>query len=863
MQCPSSLTDSHLLRLTVILFGLAVPAPGHGESPAELPPAPAADDLPRVFVEAEVRDEFDAVRGAIAAAKTESDRDYRVVIVKNADDSAGAAALLQKLVACWREEGGEAGGFNPAADVTIVLDVGDRTLAMDVPWSVEATAGLDPATLEQELISKVFIPRAKDGLYDEGLAELVRGTERWITDRRTASVHRAEAARIFRTRTLPISAAAVAGVGLLGWLLVRWVRHGNRLREARARLATFKADVVALSDLLDAQQERHRMLPHTDPDFLTPMQGMTRDTYDAVQDAIGRYRERWLSLMDVWEKAEERIGQEWAFGTAASDEVIQMLDSAEARPPLDEVTAACRAPLDALEEAHEKARELATTLDTELAATRRRLDQLAGRSRSPASLEPALAAAARNRDLGSVDVEADPVAARGRFEEARSVLDELGSLAAEIESADDRRQRTLDRADEVRRRVAERRGEGWLLAEPGAEPEPMLETAASESDLAARLLDDGQAESAIAHVEKAEAAVADVVTMLENVAAARSRTAELLPAVAARLEAIAAERPAAQADLRHLENTSAESAWRDVADNLAKAEEGLARAHTLLLEAQAAADTARQHYFRSVAVLEEANRQEDWAATCLAGITERRRELDDLRESLPQMFTAARDRTQALGRRLEQQRTDRPRAHERLREASRLLEVAGDLLREQLPDPRKAIQVVQAADLAVGRGNELADEDDRLARQAAEDLDEADATLRRVATWYAEGLQADVRGARVKLDAARGALSRQRYEEAIQAAAEASQQARVAYATATAEAERRRVRRQQEIQRRQLEESFARTSRGAGPWVINLPGGTFTGPAPWRSLGSPSRSAGRSSTPAGGNWSDGVAEVRW
>ena len=231
-------------------------------------------------------------------------------------------------------------------------------------------------------------------------------------------------------------------------------------------------------------------------------------------------------------------------------------------------------------------------------------------------------------------------------------------------------------------------------------------------------------------------------------------------------------------------------------------------------------------------MLEEANRQEDWAATCLAGITERRRELDDLRESLPQMFTAARDRTQALGRRLEQQRTDRPRAHERLREATRLLEVAGDLLREQLPDPRKAIQVVQAADLAVGRGNELADEDDRLARQAAEDLDEADATLRRVATWYAEGLQADVRSARVKLDAARGALSRQRYEEAIQAAAEASQQARVAYATATAEAERRRVRRQQEIQRRQLEESFARTSRGAGPWVINLPGGTFTGPAP-------------------------------
>ncbi len=846
----------------IVLAALALGSASHGwaESATELPPAPAVDQPPDVFLGSGVRDTFAPVREAITAAKQESGRDYRVVIVK---EGTGAATLLRRLVERWREEAGEGGGFNPAGDVTIVLDTGDRSLAMDVPWAVEATAGLDQSTVEKELITKAFVPRAKDGLYADGLAELVRGTERWIRERQSATARRAEAARIFKTRTLPLGALAAVATGLIGWLAVRWARHGSRVREARQKLAAFKADVVALSDLLDSQQERHRMLPHADPDFLTPMQGMTRDTYDAVQDAIGRYRERWLGLMDVWERAQDRLAGEWFLGTKASEDVIRMLDSAEARPPLDEVAAACRAPLDTLEHAHEKARELTAELERELAEARQRLDRLATRGRSTASLEPAIAAAARDRELGWADVESDPVAARGRVEEARARLEAAMAKAGEIEAANDRRQRATDRADEIRRRVAERRAEGWLLAEPGAVPEPMLATADRESDLAARLLDDGEAEAALTHIEKAEAAVAEVATLLENVAAAKNRAAELIPAVAARLEAIAAERPAAEAHLRHLATAYAESAWRDMADNLAKAEEGLGRARTLLLEGQEAADVTRQHFFRAVAVLEEAIRQEDWAASCLTGITERRRELDDLYQALPAAFATARDHTQSLGQRLQRQRTDRPRAHERLREADRLLEVAEQLLRETQPDPRKTTQVVQAADQAAARGNELADEDERLARQAAADLDEADATLRRIAAWYAEGLQADVRGARGTLDAARGEFSRQRYEAAIQAAAEATQQARVAYATATAEAERRRIRRQQEIRRRQLEESFARASRGAGPWVINLPGGTFTGPTPWRSLGSPGRATGHGSRPAGGSWSDGVAEVRW
>jgi hypothetical protein len=82
---------------------------------------------------------------------------------------------------------------------------------------------------------------------------------------------------------------------------------------------------------------------------------------------------------------------------------------------------------------------------------------------------------------------------------------------------------------------------------------------------------------------------------------------------------------------------------------------------------------------------------------------------------------------------------------------------------------------------------------------------------------------------------------------------------RAAYAAATTEAERRRMRRQQEIRRRQLEDSFTRMSRGAGPWVVRLPGGTFTGPDPWQTM----TAQPRSSTSAGGSWSRDIAQVGW
>ena len=151
---------------------------------AEPLPLVSAGDAQRVFVSG-IEERFDAVRAAVEKAAAESGRSYRVVVVGDAGGGDAATKLLEGLIDRWRREsaGGGATGFDPAKDVTIVLDVQGRQIAMRAPWGLEVSSGLDPQTIKTELIEKVFVPKAKDDLYDEGLAALVNATERWVTDR--------------------------------------------------------------------------------------------------------------------------------------------------------------------------------------------------------------------------------------------------------------------------------------------------------------------------------------------------------------------------------------------------------------------------------------------------------------------------------------------------------------------------------------------------------------------------------------------------------------------------------------------------------------------------------------------------------
>ncbi|MFM7074655.1 MAG: hypothetical protein ACKO3G_01125 [Planctomycetaceae bacterium] len=860
----------------LVLAVMAVACGGRGEVRGQqaggLLEAVAPDAAEHVFV-AGVPDTFDDLRAVIARVKQETGGDYRVLVVgAGPEGDRSARVVLDGILERWGRAapaGSAAGAFDASKDVLIYVDVGARRLAMHVPSSLESGSGLDPATIERELIAKVFAPRAAEGRVDRGLVDLVEATEGWVRDRREQERRRREAERVFRTRTLPAVAAAIVGLGGLMVLIARRARHGRRVREAREKLAAFKSEVVALSDLLDAQQERHRMLPHSDPDFVTPMEGQSRAAYEGVQRAIARYRERWLSLMDVWEKADETIAAESALGTAKAEEAIRLLEAAESRPPLDLVARDCRDPLDGLEQAHEKARAMAAAHGDLLAATRKRALALAERGRSSASFEGPVAEFERALEAARAEVEPDPLGARARMEVARAALDVHIARLEACEALDDQRRQAAERADALAAAVAARRAEGWLLRERGADPDERLAAARRCLEAAAGLLDAGEPEAARARIEEAQREAADGAALLESVAAARTRVEELLPGAIARLESLAARREATVESLRHLERSYAPESWTDVADNPVKADEGLSRARAMVAEGRAAAQPARQEYFRALALVEEGIRQLDWVDGCHAAVADRRGELDALRGSLPRRAAEVTERVDTLGRRLTAQRTDRLRANEQWREAERLATAATRAMAVDRPHLPQAGRWIDAADAAAEGAERLAADDERLALQGVAGIEEADHELRRARGWYAEGLKADVSAAEATLAGARTLLSRQRYEDAIRAAGEARRLAQEALAEASAAAERRRRERQLEAQRRQMEDSFVRMSRGSGPWVVQLPGGTFSGPDPWRTVagggGRPSSAPGGDppSRSASGQWNSRTAEGSW
>ena len=222
-----------MLSLVVVL-ALAAGRPASAADSVALPPSSATGS---VIVGEGITDDFDPVRDGRGRRSSRKPTAITASWWSNRPAAREEPpALLPKLVDRWWEARTEGSGFDPAGDVTILLDVGDRSIAMDVPPSLLAEAGLDLDALKREVISKVFVPQAKDMQYAKGLAELVTATQRTIQDRIAAKARRAEAERVSHPDPAD-RGGGLAGAGLLGmaWLSAGPARRppGSRPRETR------------------------------------------------------------------------------------------------------------------------------------------------------------------------------------------------------------------------------------------------------------------------------------------------------------------------------------------------------------------------------------------------------------------------------------------------------------------------------------------------------------------------------------------------------------------------------------------------------------------------------------------------------
>lgn len=213
------------------------------------------------------------------------------------------------------------------------------------------------------------------------------------------------------------------GLGLIALLLL--YRRNAQIREAaEGQFKEFRERAVALMDQIDALRGRHKTLPETDPDFTAPMTGATRKLYDRIAADLDQLWERWLAVMEHWNRAEQRMKSASTFSAAPSEEARAIIEGSRLEDLLLE-SGRCKEELDRLNLAHEVATKALRDARRESASLARAVGS-DGRSGGEADLYAReLRRIDRELEEAEASLTADPIGAATAAEHARDLVAEL------------------------------------------------------------------------------------------------------------------------------------------------------------------------------------------------------------------------------------------------------------------------------------------------------------------------------------------------------------------------------------------------------------------------------------------------------
>jgi hypothetical protein len=159
-----------------------------------------------------------------------------------------------------------------------------------------------------------------------------------------------------QTHTLPMALMVVLVLAGAAGLVLLYRRRRELQAAVEAQFEGFREKAMALMDQLDALKRRHRTLPSTDPDFTAPMSGATLTFYNAVEADLNLLWERWLEVMELWDRAQKLVRASSILQVRQAEEARKLLDLGHIDDLLRQ-SAACKERLDRLNRAHEDARE--------------------------------------------------------------------------------------------------------------------------------------------------------------------------------------------------------------------------------------------------------------------------------------------------------------------------------------------------------------------------------------------------------------------------------------------------------------------------------------------------------------------------
>jgi hypothetical protein len=182
-------------------------------------------------------------------------------------------------------------------------------------------------------------------------------------------------------------------------------------------------------------------------------------------------------------------------------------------------------------------------------------------------------------------------------------------------------------------------------------------------------------------------------------------------------------------------------------------------------------------------------------------------------EQLVAQLNEARLRGNRVNELLRANTADRPRAAQRFQAGWQSLERIARESQQPQADWAQLLGLLKEAMQDFEKAEQFAQEDIRLAQQAAAALADAERAYHAARTFYSHGVSAEAGSAGTRLSQAQGQLAAQAYEQAIELAAQAEQTARGACEEAQRQVDRKL--RQQEEERRRREQLAAQAAAAA------------------------------------------------
>ena len=583
----------------------------------------------------------------IGRVERSSRQKYYVVVVRNAGKGASSARdFMDSMGPQWVKQSASKGiTFDTKRGVVILVDLENRKIVMHGGTELRQDYDFRDPYLDRELIVPHFRPLAQKGDMTRAITELIVQTDRWVASKeKTSPVEESPVDQkvIPNTQTQPqlpryywtktnLTGFAVLTLVVVGAIVGIKLKRRKRYRDSViVQFQEYRSRTVSLMERLDDLRKHHSNLLTLDPSFKQPLAGKTLAVYEGLGTELNSLWDKWLSLMDVWERANRLVKSSRSYDLKKINEAKSLLDQEGKYDGIEERVELCAKQLEELSQAHTTAAQKRLEVLAQIAGLQKQLEQV---TQSELSIKP------YEGTLSLVDGlvrQAEPLAVNDPLEsvetldEALATIDNVSTTVNDVLSLLERSEHLETRLQASSKEVSELRRSGYKLTEREANPDLKVEKIRHLLEMMQVSLQRAETSSALKALEEAEAtaqsADSDVKRFVDSKAECPKRILEGNEELA-KLEIRIHETDPL---INELNQSFAHGSFESVEENIERAKDLEKSARSLLEKSLVDSSEATQNYLSALESANKASEMVGRANEALTALVNRHGELLEL-----------------------------------------------------------------------------------------------------------------------------------------------------------------------------------------------------------------------------------------